>query len=80
MKYEIINQMKDEIIFNVLNYLDSNDKTDANKAKYGLQEFAKAFNFTIKKQVKPDTKEALKQFVINKKGYPETVTRLFNSL
>jgi len=72
--------LKDQIIYNTIEYLDTHDLGYSNKAKMHLQDLAKEFHITLKKQSKIDTKVALKKFILNGDGYNETIPKLFNSL
>jgi len=73
--------MKDKIIFNVFEFIETGDTHHSNLAKEFLKTFAKKYHIKIKdKRVNYNTKEAFKDFILNGKGYNETIQRLYNSL
>ena len=72
--------MKDKIIYHVLEFIDTSDLSHANTAKTLLQDLAKEYHLKIAKTAKIDIKRALKEFVLNGKGYVETISRLYNSI
>lgn len=80
MKHFHIYQLKDKIIYNVLMYLEMEDKTSRLNIIEQLTEFGKYYGISIKKMPRMDTKKALLLFVINGNGYKETINKLYNSL
>jgi hypothetical protein len=72
--------LKDQIIYNVFEYLETKDLSFSLKAQENLQLLAKYYHITIKKQAKKDLKVCFKAFILNGKGYIETLTSLYNAL
>ncbi len=71
--------MKDEIIYNIFEFLETKDQSFKNKALELLNEMAKHYHVPIKKQPKKELKTCFKAFILNGKGYAETINNLYNS-
>jgi len=76
-----MDSIKDNIIFNVFEYMENKDLQYSLRAQEYLQLLAKNFHVTIKKTSrKPEIKNAFKLFILNGKGYNITINELFNAL
>ena len=53
---------------------------DMDKARLGLRTLAKFYHVQIKVKPKKSLKEMLKQFIMNEKGYKETIPNLYHAL
>ena len=72
--------LKEKIIFHVFEFIDTGDLIHSQKARELLKDLAKKYHIKIKPQKITNTKEAFKAFIINEKGYVETIPKLYNSL
>ena len=72
--------MKDEIIYNIFEYLETKESSFKNKALELLTNFAKYYHVPIKKQPEKDLKSCFKAFILNGKGYNVTINNLYNAL
>ena len=72
--------LKEKIIFHVFEFLETGEIKHSQLAKGYLQMFAKKYHVKIKSQKIINIKDAFKAFIINEKGYVETINKLFNSL
>lgn len=75
-----MNSLKDKIILNVFEYIETGDISHSIKAQEHLRELAKHYHISIKKQAKKDIKICFKAFISNGRGYVETIPNLLNSL
>jgi len=71
---------KENIIYNVFEFIETKDTKFSLCAQEHLQILAKKFHITIKKGQKKDLKKAFKDFILNNKGYNETLQILYNAL
>jgi len=72
---------KENIIYNVFEFIETKDTKFSLCAQEHLQLLAKNFHVTIKKTSrKPEIKNAFKLFILNGKGYNITINELFNAL
>ena len=78
----MIDNIKDEIILAVFNYLEDNSPRNRDRAIDLIQKFAKKYTIKIKKanRLRINSKDAFRRFVSNEKGYIETIPILYNSL
>ncbi|MFA6185485.1 MAG: hypothetical protein WC720_05075 [Candidatus Shapirobacteria bacterium] len=73
--------LKDNIIFNIFEYLETGDLMFANKAKEYLNELAGKYHISLRKSnQKADLKVMFKKFILNKEGYSQILPMLYNSI
>jgi len=72
--------LKDNIIYNIFEFLETKDLSYANKAKEYLNELAVKYHISLKKSAKSDLKLIFKRFILNKEGYSKILPILYNSL
>lgn len=75
-----MNPLKEKIIFHVFEFIDTGNIKDSEIARGHLRELAKKYHIKIKAQKIINTKDAFKNFILNEKGYIETIPKLYNSL
>lgn len=81
MREFIEHKCKDKIIYDVLKYIENGDDFHKKEALQGLDKIAKHYTISVSKnKPKIDVKPALFEFILNKKGYVETVINLINAL
>lgn len=75
-------QLKEQIIVNVLDYIDNNNDHTKHLAIDKLRELAKLYGgLDLRvRSFDPDNKLYLREFILNNKGYIKTIPDLFNSL
>jgi len=72
---------KDKIIYDVLKFIETGNDFHKREALQGLEKIAKYYTLSMKKtKQKNDIKTALFDFILNNKGYVETVINLSNAL
>ena len=72
---------KAEVIVHVLDYIDNKDEKAKKSAIEKLTAYAKFYNLSPRKNLNtPKVKQHLREFILNKKGYMNTIPNLFNSL
>lgn len=76
------NRIKSEIIVHCLDYLEKKDSQDKESAILKLPAFAKFYRVSLRKRATPadNLKFDLRNFILNTKGYNETINPLYNSL
>lgn len=80
-KLSKINNVKAEIIIHCLDYLDNKDLFESKQAINKLIEFASFYRVSLRRKDKTsNVKLHLRHFILNKQGYNETITPLYNSL
>lgn len=73
--------LKDNIIYNIFEFLETKDLSYALKAKEYLNELAGKYHISLKKSTqKQDLKLIFKRFILNKEGYSKILPILYNSL
>lgn len=73
--------MIDEIIFHTFEFLETGDLKHSDLAKEHLKTLAKKCHVKIKKQnISYSLKDAFRDFILNEKGFNETINKLYNSL
>ena len=72
--------LKEKIIYHVFEFIDTGNIKDSEIARGYLKDMAKKYHIKIKPQRITNTKQAYKDFIINEKGYSETILKLYNSL
>jgi hypothetical protein len=73
--------LKDLIIYNIFEFLETKDNSFAEKAKEYILELGKKYHIPIKKIIrKSDLKAIFKRFILNNEGYSVVLPILFNSL
>jgi len=76
-------RLKDQIIVQVLELIESNDKDKKRHVLKKLEKLANEYNISsIRKDPKSgtNTMKFLKEFILNDSGYPETIKKLYNSI
>lgn len=72
--------LKDNIIYNIFEYLETGNLMYANKAKEYLNELAGKYHISLKKCPKADLKLMFKKFILNREGYTKILPILYNSI
>lgn len=72
--------LKDNIIYNIYEYLESGDLMYANKAKEFINELAGKYHISLRKGQKADLKVMFKKFILNKEGFTKILPMLYNSI
>ena len=72
--------LKNKILLNSFEYLETGDLSFALSAKEQLSELAKIYHISIKKSQRTDLKNAFKVFILNERGFIETIQLLYNAL
>lgn len=72
--------LKDNIIYNIFEFLETKDLSYALKAKEYLNELAGKYHIPLKKGTKSDLKIIFKKFILNKDGYSKILPILYNSI
>jgi len=73
--------LKDNIIYNIFEFLETKDLSFANIAKDLVNELAAKYHVSLKKSVqKQDLKLIFKKFILNKEGYTKILPILYNSI
>ena len=76
-----MDKTKERIIADVLIYLDDLGNLESKgMAKNNLLLFAKQYNVKIVRKVFRDKKKALIDFILNERGYIDSVNNLYNAL
>jgi hypothetical protein len=76
-----MDKIKDLVVFNVFQYLETKDLSFAIAAKENLEIMAKYYHIPIKKQIQAkDLKKSFLEFVLNGKGYSVTINSLYVQL
>ena len=75
-----MDNIKERIIADTLIYLDQNDMEAKGMAKSNLLSFAKKYNVKIVRKVFRNKKKALIDFILNSRGYVESINNLYNAL
>jgi len=74
-----IHRLKDKIIIEILDYYNTKDNKYKIEALKDLLIFAKHYAIIIKKEHRMN-KRAFREFILNEKGYNETIQDLYNYL
>jgi hypothetical protein len=72
--------IKDNIIYNIFEFLETGDLKYANNAKELINELATKYHIQLKKTQKANLKIIFKKFIINKDGYKDILPTFFNSI
>lgn len=81
MREFIEHRCKDKIIYDVLKFIETGDSFYKKEALQGLEKIAKYYTISVRKtKQKNDVKTALYDFILNNKGYVDTIVNLSNSL
>jgi hypothetical protein len=72
--------LKDNIIYNIFEFLETKDLSFANKSKELINELAAKYHISLKKGGKSDLKTIFKRFILNKEGYSKILPLLYNSI
>ena len=81
MKLNKAYSIKNNIIVNILNFIDTGQDKYSEKASEGLSILAKSYGVSLRRQErKQPIKPALIKFILNKEGYIETIPPLYNSI
>jgi hypothetical protein len=79
--YTVLCACKDKIIYDVLKFIENGDDFHKREALHGLDKMAKYYTLSMRKnKTKIEIKTALFEFIVNNKGYVETVINLINAL
>lgn len=74
-------RIKSHIIVNVLDFIDTKQNQKKLEAISQLKEFSKFYNVPLRTMTgKPDIMKSLKEFILNRDGYNETIINLYRSL
>jgi len=72
---------KDNAIYHTLKFIETGEKVHKEKAKASLVEISKLYKMNIRRNLpKKKTMPALLDFVLNEKGYLETINNLMAAL
>ncbi len=81
MREFIEHKCKDKIIYDILKFIENGDDFHKKEALQGLAEIAKYYKLSMRKNKQEiDIKTALFDFILNNKGYVETIINLSNAL
>ena len=73
--------LKAQVIVHVLDFIDKNDDNERKEAINKLSLLAKHYTTPLKRRVvSGNLKDFLKAFILNNKGYLETIPKLYNNL
>jgi hypothetical protein len=72
--------LKDNIIYNIFEYFETGELSYANIAKEGIKELATKYHIQLKKGQKANLKVMFKNFILNKEGYTQILPMLYNSI
>jgi hypothetical protein len=73
--------LKDNIIYNIFEFLETGDLMYANHAKEYLNELAGKYHISLRKSTqKSDLKVMFKKFILNKEGFAKILPMLYNSI
>ena len=75
-----VNNLKDNIIINVFDYLDIKNDDCKIIAIKDLKLFAKHYHVVLSKKTNIELKKAFREFIINKNGYNTTINNLYHCL
>lgn len=80
-KLSRVQQVKAEIIVHCLDYIDNNSEEDRKQAIQKLTDYAKFYRISVRKKVgRTNIRVNLRKFILNKQGYIETISPLYNGL
>jgi len=74
------NKCKNNIIYNVLIFKRTKNEYALSNAKKEIEILAKYYRLSLRKKQVSDIDIALEEFVINNKGYVDTIINLYNAL
>lgn len=80
MKQIKADSIKSQIIIECLDYLETNEDKHKIKAIELLKELASYYSVFLNKTGKSDTKQALREFIINSTGYNTNLRTLYFAL
>ncbi len=72
--------LKDSIIYNIFEFLETGNLLFANKSKELIHELAAKYHIKLIGKQKADLKTIFKQFILNKDGYSKILGTLYNSI